>query len=628
MVTAFKPILRGLLWAAIGFVIGGAIAAAIGFSTGADSVTEPVIVLGYVLALLGWLLGVGMWEEWAREWFGLPRKDWLPKDWRRYLGFCTDHKVIGIQYVLTFTVIFLLGGLLAMVMRAELSSPGMNFMGPQTYNVIMSMHGIFMVAVAVAILTGGFGNYAIPLLIGAEDVAFPRVNALSYWVNPVVALLLLSSLVFGGFDAGWTAYPPLSVLTGTGELLFLLAFITFGLSSILGGLNFIATIMALRAPGMTWGKVPIFAWSILTASMISLTTTQFVAAALLTVVFDRAFGMAFYNAAEGGNPILYQHLFWFYSHPAVYVMALPGFGAVLEVLTHFSRKPLFAYKWAVSAFIGIVALSGIVWAHHMFTSGMQEFLHIPFMVLTELISVPTGLVFMAAVGTIWRGRLWMTTPMLFGLGFVFNFLIGGVTGIYLADVPSDIHFQDTYFVVAHFHYTIMGGEIFALFAALYYWFPKMTGRMYNEAQGKVHFWWMFVFYNLTFLAMFKVGLGGMNRRVADYPAALADENLLVSLFAFVLGASFIVFTYNFFNSWIRGPKAAANPWDARTLEWQTSSPPPVENFPIAPHILAHPYLYGYPNAIHHSFENGNGHGSSNGHGDVPPALAEAGAGRK
>jgi len=596
--AAFFPVARGVLLATIGFGAGVGLAAALRRASGETPALEPALALGYLFALPGWLLGVGLWEAWAREWFGLPVKELGPGGPQRYLRFTTDHKVIGVQYLITFLVLFLLAGLLALLMRLELMTPGRGPLGPGPFNSVMSLHGIIMIAVAVATIMGGFANYVLPLLIGAEDVAFPRVNALSYWLIPPVAVLLIVSPFFGGFDSGWTAYPPLSVVNAPGQLLFLLAFITFGLSSILGGLNFVATVVALRAPGMTWGRLPIFVWSVFSAAIISLTATQFVATALLTVVLERVLGMGFYRAEEGGAPLLYQHLFWFYSHPAVYIMILPAFGLALEVLTHFSRKPLFAYKWVVGSFLSIVALSFIVWAHHLYTSGMPDALHIPFMVTTELISVPTGLVFLSALGTLWLGRLWLTTPMLFAVGFVFNFLIGGITGIFLADVPTDIHLQDTYFVVAHFHYTIMGGEIFAIFAGAYYWFPKMTGRMYSERLGQIHFLWMFLAYNATFLAMFWLGLQGMNRRVAEYPAGLAGGNLVVGLLSFLLAASFLVFVYNALRSWARGPEAEANPWRARTLEWQTSSPPPHTNFAHPPFVHDHPYDYGVPGSVH------------------------------
>ena len=597
LLSALQPIGKGLAFATVGFLIGTGVALLLTAITDRPA-TEPVIAIGYAFALIGWLLGIGVWDYWAREWVGLPAKKVENSGWARYFRFSTDHKTIGLQYLVTFIVLFLLAGLLAVLIRVELMEPGQTIMGAKDFNTTMSLHGIIMVAVAVAIIIGGFANFTIPLLIGAEDVAFPRINALSYWIVPPVAILLILTPFFGGFDTGWTAYPPLSVVNATGGLLFVLAFLTFGLSSILGGLNFLATIIMLRAPGMTWGRLPIFVWSIFSAALISLTATQFVAYGLLMIILDRVAGMAFFDAARGGNPLLYEHIFWFYSHPAVYIMILPGFGIALEVLTHFSRKPLFAYKYVVGALLSIVALSFIVWAHHLYTSGMPDYLHIPFMITTEIISIPTGVIFLAGLGTIWLGRLWLTTPMLFALGFIFNFLIGGVTGIFLADIPTDINLQDNYFVVAHFHYTIMGGEIFALMAGVYYWFPKMTGRMHSEALGKVHFWWMFLAYNLTFIPMFWVGIQGMNRRVADYTPDLAGLNLFISLASFVMAASFLVMVYNLVRSWVRGPKASDNPWHARTLEWQTSSPPPLENFAHPPVVVGHPYDYGVPGSVH------------------------------
>jgi cytochrome c oxidase subunit 1 len=593
-VLAFKWIVRGLLFSLIGFAIGAGIAAAIRVAAGNEPwELEQNFTVGYLLALPAWLMGVGAWERWGREWIGRPVPEERPGNWRRYFAFTLDHKVIGVQYLVTFIVLFLLAGLLAMLIRWHLTDPSGNILGENLYNSVMSLHGIMMIAVAVASIAGGFGNYFVPLLIGARDVAFPRINALTFWMVPPVAILLVMSLAFGGFDSGWTAYPPLSVTNATGQLLFNLAVITFGLTSILGGLNFIVTIHKLRAPGMTWGRLPIFVWSIYAMSWIALLFTQFFAAALIMVTLDRIAGTAFFDAANGGAPLLYQHVFWFYSHPAVYVFVLPGFGAMLEVLAHFSRKPLFAYRWAVGGFLGILGLSGIVWAQHMFVAGMPAELLAPFLVTTELISIPTGLVLLSALGTIWMGRLWLRVPMLFALGVIFNFVIGGITGIFLADVPTDMALHDSYFVVAHFHYTIIGGEIFALFAAIYYWLPKMTGRMYSERLGQIHFGLMFVAFNATFLPMFLTGFGGMNRRVASYEPVLQDLNILVSVMAFGLGLSFIPFVVNMLGMARKSArKAVANPWAARTLEWQVPSPPPLENFPVLPVVESHPYDYG------------------------------------
>jgi cytochrome c oxidase subunit 1 len=592
----FYYVRRGVLWGLIGFGLGVGLAAL--FRTAAGSSPwwlEHNFAVGYVLGLLGWLLGVGMWERWVKEWLGLPTQP-NPHGWMRYFAFTTDHKVIGVQYLVTFVAVFLIAGLLAMLMRYHLmDSQGALFNGG-VYNQVMSLHGILMIAVAVAVIIGGFGNFLVPLMIGARDMAFPRLNALTYWLIPPVAVLLLTAQAVGGWDTGWTAYPPLAVRNAAGQLFFNLAIITFGLSSILGGLNFLVTISFLRAPGMTWGRLPIFVWSIFSASIIALIFTQAFAAAMLMEAVDRLAGTNFFNP---GDPLLYQHVFWFYSHPAVYIFILPGFGILLEVLTHFSRKPLFAYRWAVAGFLTIVAISGIVWAHHMFVTTSEVAFLGAFLVTTEAISIPTGLVFLSALGTIWMGKLWLTPPMLFALGALFNFLIGGITGIYLADVPSDIQLSDTYFVVAHFHYTIIGGEIFALLAAIYYWFPKITGRMYHQGLGKLHFWLTFLGFNLTFLPMFWAGLHGMNRRIAIYDPALEGVNVFASIAAFVMGAGFLVFVGNMVWSWVRGKVAEANPWRARTLEWQVPSPPPEENFPAPPVVVGEPYEYGVPGAGPH-----------------------------
>ena len=589
--------IKGLGFGIVGFVIGSGVMLLIGQPLG----SEPMVAVGYIFFLAAWLLGVGVWDHWARGWFGLENK---PTPTRashgvgRYFAFSTDHKVIGIQYLVTFVTLLFLGGALAMVIRLQLLQPN-GFLDPQTYNTVMSMHGIIMIAVAVAAVIGSLGNYFVPLLIGAEDMAFPRLNALSYWLVPPVALLLVvGSLLPGGFTSGWRVYPPLAERGGISMLLFLLAFLTFGLSSIIGGLNFLVTIIRLRAPGMTWGRLPIFVWSIFCASMLSLIFSQFVATALLMELLDRVVGMTFFAPDQGGGAILYQHIFWFYSHPAVYVMILPGFGILMEVVAHFARKPLFGYKYAVAAMLGIVGLSGIVWAHHMFTSGMQDFLTAPFMLSTELISIPTGMVFLATLGTMWQGKMRLKTPMLFALGFLFNFAIGGLTGIFNADAPTDLQLHNTYWIVGHFHYTIMGGEIFAFLAGIYYWFPKITGRMYSDRLGKLHFGIMFVAFNLLYTPMMIAGLWGMNRHVATYPPELARINEWMSVAGFVLGASFLIFIYNMVTAWARGPVAVANPWQLRTLEWQTSSPPPEHNFDRVPQVTGHPYDYGIDGSTH------------------------------
>ena len=597
-----RTIIQGLIGGAVAFFVGtlllGLIRLLFGLTYWGG---EASLVVGWLFFVIGWLLGVGVWEYWAREWFNLPLKNNQVTGVARYFTFNTDHKVVGIQYLVTFLGLFLLAGFLAMIMRAELMAPGRDYMSGATYNSYMSLHGTIMVFVGVAATTGAFGNYILPIMIGAEDMAFPRLNALSFWFVPPVAILLLASVFSNGYDTGWTGYAPLATSTREGVIFYNLAFFTVGFSSIVGAVNILTTVIALRAKGMTWGRLPIFVWASFGTAILSLIFTQFVALAMILSLLDRVAGFSFFDAARGGDPLFYQNVFWFYSHPAVYVMILPGLGITLEIISVFSRKPLFAYKWAVAGLMGVVTMSALVWAHHMFTSGMNSSLQLPFMVTTELISVPTGLVFLTALGTLWRGKLILKTPMLFALGVIFNFLIGGITGVFLSDVPVDIQLQDTFFVVAHFHYTIIGGGIFALFAGIYYWYPKMTGRMYNETQGKIQFWWMFIGFNLTFIPMFWAGMNGMNRRIADYVPELAGVNLFVSLSAFFLGTGFLLFVYNMLVSLKKGEVAADNPWGAFTLEWQTSSPPPLINFDAPPKVVGDPYGYGELNAQHAVF---------------------------
>jgi cytochrome c oxidase subunit I len=599
-----RPLVQAIKGGIGGYVLGVIVAWALG---GGGTSPGVRVTAGAVFALIGWLAGIGGWKQWGREWFGRPVETSQTSGWTRYFQFNTDHKVVGIQYLVTFIAVLGLGGVMAMLMRIELARAGTDFMAPDTFNKVMSMHGILMVAVAVAGILGAFGNYLVPLMIGADDMAFPRLNALSFWLIPPVAVTLLTAPLLGSFEAGWTVYPPLSVLApGDGQLLFNIGVITFGLSSIFGGLNILTTVATMRAPGMTWGRLPIFVWGAVAASLISVSFTQFFAASLVLIHLDRIAGTTFFGAASGGDALLYQHMFWFYSHPAVYIMVLPAFGVSLEIITHFSRKPLFAYKAVVAAFLGIVGLSGIVWAHHMFTSGMANYLHAPFMALTEAISVPTGVVFLAAIGTMWRGRLWFTTPMLLATGWVFNFMIGGLTGIFHADVATDVQLQDTYFVVAHFHFTIIGGSIFGLLAGSFYWFPKITGRMYNERLGKIFAFWVTLGLNLTFLPMFWVGLHGMNRRIGIYSPELETVNRFISFAAFFLATGFLLFVFNLVWSAIKGPKAPDNPWGASTLEWSVSSPPPHHNFPLLPEIVGHPYVYGKPGAEHATFATTGG----------------------
>ena len=593
-----RQLLRAVIFGILGYLIGAVLTWLV---RGGSLGDEVCVVFGYVVGLIGWLFGIGMGDTWVREWFGLPARESEVTGWKRYLGFSTDHKVIGVQYLATFIVVLLLGGLASLIIRFELAQAGEGILNADRYNQVMSMHGILMIAVAVAAILGSFGNYLVPIMIGADDMAFPRLNAVTFWLIPPVAIGLLAAPTLGSFDTGWTAYPPLSVINNSGQILFVLAVTTFGLSSILGGLNVVTTIVTMRAPGMTWGRLPIFVWAAFSASVLSLLVTQFFAASLVLIAMDRVAGTVFFDGGAGGDPLLYQHLFWFYSHPAVYVMVLPAFGVVLEVITHMARKPLFAYKAAVVSLLTIAGMSVIVWAHHMFTSGMATYLHGPFMFATEMISVPTGVIFLSAVATLWQGRLWMKTPLLFAMIWVFQFLMGGVTGIFLADVATDVQLHDTYFVVAHFHYTIMGGMLFAFLAGIFFWFPKITGRMINDRLGIVFALWLTVGFQLTFLPQFWLGTNGMNRRIADYPEPLEGANLFSSISSFLLGASFLLLVYILVSGARRGPVAGPNPWNASTLEWQVSSPPPEHNFSGQPRVVDHPYVYGTAGSRHAEF---------------------------
>jgi cytochrome c oxidase subunit 1 len=588
----------GLRRAMLGAVAGSALGGGLGLVLQADA--GQILGLGYLLALAGFLIGIGAFRFWLR-WAAARPADLADEhaahgragDWGRYFRFTTDHKVIGVQYLVTSFVLFFTAGTAAMFIRFELSQPGIAT-SKDIYNTIMSTHGAMMITVALVSIIGGLGNYLVPIMIGARDMAFPKANALSYWMLPLAILLVAVNPLLGGFDSGWTAYPPLSQQANLGQQAYLMAFVTVGASSILSAVNFLVTVFRMRAPGMSLMRMPIFVWAMTVTASLALIATSVVAAAFTMLLFDRLLGTAFFRATRGGDVILFQHLFWFYSHPAVYIMGVPGLGAILEVVPVFARKPLFAYRLAVLSFITIGVMSFMVWAHHMFVSGMAEFFHIPIMLTTELISVPTGIVFLAALGTIWMGRIHFKTPMLWVFGFVWAFLIGGITGVFLADVPTDIALSDTYFVVAHFHYTIVGGTIYGLFAGTYYWFPKITGRMYSERLGQLHFWWFTIAFNATFLPMFWLGIEGMRRRVADYPPALGTVNLFVSIAAVNIALSVAVFIFNMVRSWQRGPRAVPNPWRAQTLEWQIDSPPPIDNFGDIPTVTGPPYQYGQP----------------------------------
>jgi cytochrome c oxidase subunit 1 len=516
-----------------------------------------------------------------------------PRKWQDYFTFNTDHKVIGIQYLVTAFFFYFIGGALAEVMRTELATPDPDFIQPEFYNQTMTMHGSIMLFLWIIPAGAAFANYLIPLMIGAEDMAFPRLNAVAFWMQPVGGVLLLSSFFVGAPQAGWTSYPPLSLVASKwGEELWIMTILILGTSSILGAINFLTTILTMRIPDMDIHSMPLFCWSMLATSALVLLGTPVLAAALILLSFDLIAGTAFFNPTGGGDPIVYQHMFWFYSHPAVYIMILPFFGAISEILPVHARKPIFGYRAIAYSSLAIAFLGLIVWAHHMFTSGTPGWLRMFFMATTMIIAVPTGIKVFSWCATLWGGKLNLNSALLFGMGFISSFLIGGLSGVMIASVPFDIHVHDTYFIVAHFHYVLFGGAVLGLFGAVYHWFPKMTGRMVNETWGRIHFVLTFIGLNLTFLPMHQLGLQGMNRRVALYDPKFQLLNEVCTIGSYILAVSTIPFVINILWSLFKGEKAGRNPWRALTLEWQTSSPPIIENFEEEPVLWAGPYDYG------------------------------------
>ncbi len=598
-------LVRGLIGMAIGMGIGFGLVSGIRSAQGLSPNPDLAIFLGGLLGVITFLLFAGVFGDWLKWAAGKETPlhhgppDYLPV-WTRYFSVDTNHKVIGIQYTVTAVIVLLFGGLLAMIFRLELVYPGMQFLNNQQYNTLFSAHGIIMI-VSILLGVGGMINYLVPLMIGAKDMAYPRLNAFSYWVAVPAAIFLFTGIVVGGWDTGWVGYPTLSTTSKLiGVQFFLLGFYVVGFSSIAGSINMIVTTFTMRAPGMGLFRMPIFVWGALAASLIQMTATQTVGVALLLVLVSRAFGLGFFDPAAGGDPLLYQHLFWFYSHPVVYVFILPGLGVISELLPVFARKPLFGYRWIALSSIAIALVGFLVWAHHMFVSGMDNSLRVPFMMATLLVAIPTGVKFFSWTGTIWQGKLIFPTPMLFVLGAISVFLIGGLTGPILATVPTDMHLHDSYWIVGHFHATMFGGFVFPFFAALYYWFPKVTGRMYNEALGKLHFWLMTPAFWVMSLGQMRVGLMGMRRRIADYDPALGIQQtqMLVTLAGLIIGWSVLIMVYNLISSARSAKVAESNPWGSRSPEWQIPSPVPEMNYDQTPVVVGEPYDYGLPDSTY------------------------------
>ncbi|MCH8254717.1 MAG: cbb3-type cytochrome c oxidase subunit I [Gemmatimonadetes bacterium] len=540
---------------------------------------------------------------------------------RKYI-FSTDHKVIGIQFLLMSFVFLLFGGLMAMMIRWQLGfperplpagqllpetmAPG-GILLPEFYNSLVTMHGTIMVFFAIMpLLVGVFGNFLIPLKIGAPDMAFPRLNMASFWIAFSAGILMMAGFfVEGGHAAaGWTAYAPLSAdpeWTGVsgGQQIWLLSIAILGLASIMGALNYITTVVNLRAPGMTWFRMPLSIWSLFITAILVLLAIPILSGAAIMLFFDQTIGTHFFDWTDGGQVILWQHLFWYFGHPEVYILILPAMGMVSDIIANGSRKPVFGYHSMVFALISIGFLGWVVWGHHMFQSGMNPTLGMTFMISTMIIAVPSAIKVFNWMGTMWRGNIRFHVPMLHSVGFVAMFVIGGLSGIFMASTPVDIYIHDTYFIVAHIHYVLFGGSLFAIFAAVTYWYPKMFGRMMNSTLGKVHFWLTFLFYNMTFFPMHDLGIAGHMRRIYDpsqyeFLQPLAPLNRFITVSALLLFTVQILFAVNFIMSWFKGKKAGENPWEANGLEWTVPSPPPHGNFAKVPTVYRGPYEYSSP----------------------------------
>ena len=596
-------LLLGVVLAIVGFVVGWGIGSvAIAFTQGKDNSlgSDAGILLGYALSTVGFLAGMGFLNYPIGRLLGRPRPSEEDNAYlhgeggglSKYFRMTTDHKVIGMQYLVMILAFLFLGGLGAMFIRSELLTPAPSVATAESYLTLVGLHSTLMIFMASTAIIGPFGNYFVPIMIGSRNMAFPRLEALTFWLLPPAGIILLSTVFLGGFATGWTGYAPLSNENVAGMDSYLVGFGLIGLSIALSGLNMIATIFTKRAPGMSLTKMPIFVWSVLVTSFLGLLAAPALIGAVLMETIDRSYQTTFFVPAGGGSPYLWENLFWFFGHPEVYIFIVPAFGLIMEMLPVFTRRPLWGYRVGVGGMVGVGLLSFMVWQHHLFTSGIAPALRPFYMFSTEMISVPTGIIFLVALGTMWRAQVRFTIPMLFIFAFFFNFLIGGFTGVFLSDVPSDFTLHASYFVQAHFHYTIMGSEVFALMGGIVYYLPKMTGITMDTRWLKFQFWAVFLTFNGTFLSLVAVGILGMPRRVISYAAYLQPLNVSASLFAFGLGASMSLFLgILIWKAIFQRVPAAANPWESLGIEWQLPTPVPVFNFDAVPTSWSLPYDY-------------------------------------
>jgi cytochrome c oxidase subunit 1 len=606
----FPSVVSGIICGVVGAAVLGIIVNLATHGQNQDATVAAVYV--------GWafffFVGIGAFND-VIKW-GFARHEPTPAEelalagkgkglWR-YFQWTTDHKVVGMQYLFTTLILFFVGSMGAFMIRLEQSRPGAVFFTPSTYNTIVGMHGIIMVVAAVIMVAGPFGNFVVPIMVGARDMAFPRLNALSYWLLFVDIPIIITTLALGGFQTGWTGYAPLAVQGLTpGMLAYCFFIIIFAISTTVGAMNIITTVLVLRTRGMTWGRLPILVWGVVLSVLLSLTAFPTFMMSQTMVVMDRIFQTSFFEASYGGNNWVYEHLFWFFGHPEVYVILLPSLAIAAEVTAVFSRKGIFGRRMLIGSLVTICILSAIVWGHHLYFSGSNNALDAPYMLDTELISIPTGFFFLAMIGTFWRGKIWVTVPILFVVAVLVNFVVGGITGIYLADLPTDEILHGGMFVTAHFHFTLVGAGVFGFFAGFYYWFPKMVGKRLDPFLSQLHFWLFEVGFLGTFISLFYAGLIGEPRWSANIAPPFAVPNTIASLFAILIAASVFVAVYNVIITLRSGEAAEANEWGGKTLEWAVPTPVPLENFEgELPVVTSTPYDYGTPEAHPSDAEGG------------------------